>query len=171
MALVIGKKQAANGIDSQWRDYKDKDGNVLASVLILGNGNKPYQQAIDRIARHGQKIDQILSGGLTAESLTITDNAGMSEMDAHCLIAAQYLIVNWRGVEDENGADVPYSADTANTVLQQNTDLFLWLIKQAKEIQLDENTQVEETVKKPLPAITGSPKAKAQKKPKPLAKA
>lgn len=164
MALVVGKAQK-NSIDSQWRDYKDKDGNVLASVLIRGNGHKPYQQAIDRIARHGQKIDQILSGGLTAESLTITDNAGMSEMDAHCMIAAQHLIVNWQGVEDENGADVPYSADIASTVLQQNTDLFLWLIKQAKEIQLDENTQVDETVKKPSPVTSGSSKTKAQKKP------
>lgn len=164
MALVIGKKQAANGIDSQWREYTDKDGKVLAKVQIRGNGYKPYQQAIDRIARYGAKLDRLVSGGLTADVLNAADENSLSEMEAHCLIVAQHLIVDWSGIEDENGDAVPYSVEAADTLLQQNAGLWVWLIGQAKNIQLSANAQVDETVKKQLPDTTGSSKAKGRKK-------
>lgn len=165
MALVIGKKQATNGIDSQWRDYKDKDGNVLAKVLIRGNGYKPYQTALNRVARFSVKIDQIVAGGLTADALKVTnDDAILSEEEAHCLIMAQHLIVDWSDIEDEEGAAVPYSVDEASTLLQQNPELWIWVIGQAQDIQISANAQVEETVKKPSPVTNGSSKTKAQKK-------
>lgn len=163
MALVIGKKQAANGIDSQWREYTDTDGS--ASLLIRGIDYKPFQNAVSRINRYGEKLDQQLAGGLTAEVLNAGIDGGLNEMDAHFLIAAQHLIVEWKGFQDENGDDLPYSADLANTLMTAKPQIYTWLINNARDIQQSANTQVDETVKKPLPVTTGSSKAKAQKKP------
>ena len=163
MALVIGKKQAANGIDSQWREYTDTDGS--ASLLIRGIDHKPFQNAVSRINRYGEKLDQQLAGGLTAEVLNAGIDGGLNEMDAHFLIAAQHLIVDWKGFQDENGDDLPYSADLANTLMTAKPQIYTWLINNARDIQQSANVQVDETVKKPLPVTTGSSKAKAQKKP------
>ena len=163
MALVIGKKQAANGIDSQWREYTDTDGS--ASLLIRGIDYKPFQNAVSRINRYGERLDQQLAGGLTAEVLNAGIDGGLNEMDAHFLIAAQHLIVEWKGFQDENGDDLPYSADLANTLMTVKPQIYTWLINNAREIQQSANTQVDETVKKPLPVTAGSSKTKAQKKP------
>lgn len=162
MALVIGKKQAKNGIDSQWRDYTDTDGS--ASLLIRGIDYKPFQNAVSLIRRRGEKLDQLVADGLTAEMLASASSDSMDEMEAHFLVAAQHLIVDWRDVQDGDGNDVPYSANLANTMIAAKPLIYAWLIGQARIIQQSANEAVDETVKKPLPVTTGSSKTKAQKK-------
>lgn len=162
MALVIGKKQAANGIDSQWREYTDEDGS--ASLLIRGIDYKPFQNAVSLIRRRGEKLDQLVAGGLTADMLESAASNGMDEMEAHFLVAAQHLIVDWRDVQDESGNDVPYSANLANQMIVAKPLIYAWLIGQARIIQQSANEQVDETVKKPSPATTGSSKTKPRKK-------
>lgn len=164
MALVIGKKQAANGIDSQWREYKDKKGVVLAKVLIRGIDHKPYQIAAEKIGRYGAKLDLLMSNGLTVDALSAEDDS-LTENEAHFYAAGRHLIADWSDVVDENGDEVKYTPDVAAVVLEQNVEMYFWLIKCAVEIQRSENEQVDETVKKPSPVTAGSSKTKPRKKP------
>ncbi|MEC7119303.1 MAG: hypothetical protein VXW65_05295 [Pseudomonadota bacterium] len=106
-----------------------------------------------------------MADGITADSLAVPEG-GLSEMDAYYLIVAQHLIVDWRDVQDEEGNPIPYSVDVATKILEQNVDLWKWLLKQAGDIQQSANEQVEETVKKPLPVTAGSAKTRVRKKPK-----
>lgn len=162
MALDIGKKQTVSSIDAKWRDYHDED--CSASFLIRGIDYKPFQNAVAMITRHEQKMDKLLDGGLTVDLLNLAAAEGIGGMDAHFLVAAQHLIADWRDVKDD-GEDVPYSADLANTVMKAKPLIYAWLIGQARMIQQSANAQVDETVKKPLPDTTGSSKTKPRKKP------
>lgn len=164
MALVVSKKPTnQNSIDQQWCDYKDAEGNVLASLLIRGNGHRPYQLAVDRINRFGAKIDMQMQNGLSASALNVSEDS-MSEFEAHSLVIAQHLIVGWRGIEDEDGNDHPYTVENADQLLQQNSGLFLWVIQEAKRIQTDSNEKVAETVGKPQPDTSTSSTVRRPKK-------
>lgn len=163
MALVAKKPVQSNSIDQQWCDYKDAEGNVLASLLIRGNGHRPYQLAVDRINRHGMKIDQLMQNGLSKDALSVSGES-LSEFEAHSLVIAQHLIVGWRGIVDEEGNDHPFSVENADQLLQQNSGLFLWVIQEAKRIQNGSDEKVAETVGKPQPDTNTSSTEKPQKK-------
>lgn len=166
MALVVSTKPTTqNSIDQQWCEYKDAEGNVLASLLIRGNGHRPYQLAVDRINRFTMSIEEKMQNGLSAAVLDVSGES-MSEFEAHSLVVAQHLIVDWSDITDENGDALKYSVDNAKKLLTQNAGLFLWVIQEAKRIQTDSNEKVAETVGKPQPDTSTSSTVKRPKKPK-----
>ncbi|OWX15357.1 hypothetical protein [Acinetobacter baumannii] len=87
MALEVNIQR--NKDVSLWREYKDKEGNVLAEFKIRGIGYKPYQVALERAN------NQISAKGFDVAKATAEDKL-FHELVLEAV--ASHLIEDWKGV-------------------------------------------------------------------------
>lgn len=128
MSLVVGISKPKNV--SEWVDYKDTDGNVLARFKIRGIGYKSYQVAIERAN------NQIATKGYNVE-LADNDDKLFPELILDCI--ACHLIEDWDGIAfSENGVEkkATFTTENAKKLLGMGggiSTVIAWFIKDNAE--------------------------------------
>lgn len=126
-----------NKVISAWRDFKDKQGNVLASFLIAGIQRPSFQKGIDLL---NARIERELQG-----LIPVNDDSKLRR-ELLLINAAENLILDWKGIELE-GKEFKYSAENAITLLTKTklgVELWLWIDAEAKQIQESAFKQVDD---------------------------
>ncbi|MFW1892168.1 MULTISPECIES: hypothetical protein [Acinetobacter] len=151
---------------SKWREYVDKEGNVLAEFKIRGMSYKPYQVALERAN------NQISSKGYDVSKASKEDKL------YHELLleaAACHLIEDWKGVvfEEENAdkeivvTEPEYSPENATKLLNMGdigVSIWLYVRQEAEKIQLETDSYKDEVVGKPSNSTTGPSSTQKKKR-------
>lgn len=151
---------------SKWREYVDKEGNVLAEFKIRGMSYKPYQVALERAN------NQISSKGYDVSKASKEDKL------YHELLleaAACHLIEDWKGVvfEEENAdkeivvTEPEYSPENATKLLNMGdigVSIWLYVRQEAEKIQIEKDFYKDEVVGKPSNSTTGPSSTQKKKR-------
>ncbi|KQE15680.1 hypothetical protein SAMN02799632_02036 [Acinetobacter pittii] len=151
---------------SKWREYVDKEGNVLAEFKIRGISYKPYQVALERAN------NQITSKGYDVSKASKEDKL------YHELLleaAACHLIEDWKGVifEEENAekeiveTEPEYSPENAIKLLNMGdigVAVWLYIRQEAENIQNEADFYKDEVVGKSSSSTTGPSSAQKKKR-------
>lgn len=151
---------------SKWREYVDKEGNVLAEFKIRGMSYKPYQVALERAN------NQISSKGYDVSKASKEDKL------YHELLleaAACHLIEDWKGVvfEEENAdkeivvTEPEYSPENATKLLNMGdigVSIWLYVRQEAEKIQIETDSYKDEVVGKPSNSTTGPSSTQKKKR-------
>ncbi|EMI8631284.1 hypothetical protein RG523_002421 [Acinetobacter baumannii] len=151
---------------SKWREYVDKEGNVLAEFKIRGISYKPYQVALERAN------NQIASKGYDVTKASKDDKL------YHELLleaAACHLIEDWKGVVFEEVtenqelivSEPEYSQENAIKLLNLgDLGVAIWLFvrQEAENIQKEADAYKDEVVGKSLTSTTGPSSTQKKKR-------
>lgn len=151
---------------SKWREYVDKEGNVLAEFKIRGMSYKPYQVALERAN------NQISSKGYDVSKASKEDKL------YHELLleaAACHLIEDWKCVvfEEENAdkeivvTEPEYSPENATKLLNMGdigVSIWLYVRQEAEKIQIETDSYKDEVVGKPSNSTTGPSSTQKKKR-------
>lgn len=143
---------------SEWKDYRDEEGNTLARFKVRSFNYRPYQVALDRINRLTAETDSDIKGATQEDKLK--HELMFEAMAAH-------LIADWENVElaldGENYQIVPYSYDNALALLLKGDlglSVFQFVLKSAHEIHRAEYLRKTELMGKSETSTDGKqPKA------------
>ncbi|WP_284083526.1 hypothetical protein [Acinetobacter nosocomialis] len=174
MALEVNIQR--NKDVSLWREYKDKEGNILAEFKIRGIGYKPYQVALERAN------NQISAKGFDVAKATVEDKL------YHELVleaVASHLIEDWKGVifveEGPKGelikTEPTFNAENAFKLLNMgDLGITLWsyIRTESEKIQAEANQYRDTVVGKsqtstPTRTNTRGSRSTKKSKEKPLA--
>ncbi|WP_151819436.1 hypothetical protein [Acinetobacter seifertii] len=151
---------------SKWREYVDKEGNVLAEFKIRGISYKPYQVALERAN------NQITSKGYDVSKASKEDKLyGELLLEA----TACHLIEDWKGIvfgeQNEKGEifeTVPeYSSEHATKLLNDGdlgVQIWLFVLKEAEKIQKEADSYKDEVVGKSSSSTTGPSSTQKKKR-------
>lgn len=151
---------------SKWREYVDKEGNVLAEFKIRGMSYKPYQVALERVN------NQINSKGFDVSKATKEDKLyGELLLQA----AACHLIEDWKGIvfgeENESGEIIEtapeYSPEHATKLLNNGdigVQIWLFILKEAESLQKEADSYKDEVVGKSSNSTTGPSSTQKKKR-------
>lgn len=154
MGLQVIKKNP-EAIGERWEDF-DKD----TKLLIAGLDNDDYKVARERAFRLIAKQD----AGQSLENITVTD-ADKAEHDIQSQLFAKYILKDWSGdVTDENGKPLKYSEENAFNLLRNNIEVFIFVLKAAQKVDLENFKEKQAMVGKSLPALPGSKSGKGRPK-------
>ncbi|MDM1764604.1 MULTISPECIES: hypothetical protein [unclassified Acinetobacter] len=152
MALKVAIKESKE--ISLWREYKDKEGKVLARFKIRGIEHQAYQVALERAQ------NQIVSKGYDVSKASVDDKVWYQlTMEA----AACHLIEDWEGIEFEEGGVVreqPYSEENATKLFHMGDlgwQIWGFVKSEAEKIQKEANQVKEEVLGKSESSTTGKP--------------
>lgn len=143
MALVVNIVK--NKEVSQWCEYKDADGKVLAEFKIRGIAHKAYQVAIERAN------NQVSSKGFDVSKASSQDKT------FHELLfqaAACHLIEDWSGVSfnyDGEEVEQPYTPENACKLLETGDIgpvIFAFVRVKAEQIQTEADKYRDEVLGK-----------------------
>lgn len=130
---------------SQWCEYKDAEGNVLAEFKIRGIAHKAYQVAIERAN------NQVSSKGFDVSKASSQDKT------FHELLfqaAACHLIEDWKGISfrvDEEEVEQPYTPENACKLLAMGDIgpvIFAFVRVKAEQIQTEADKYRDEVLGK-----------------------
>lgn len=110
MGLNIKKSFATDPkleADGVWMEVGDG-----ASLLIARTGNPKHSELV---ARHVRPIARRIEKGLVPKEKT---------RKLLAKIYARSILLGWKGIEDETGAEIPYSAAKAEELLHDLPDFF-----------------------------------------------
>ncbi|MCF5226570.1 hypothetical protein [Pseudomonas syringae] len=152
MALRLKAKEAIDAA-AKWFDF-DED----TKVLLVSLDNTEYQIAMERMRRRVARNDaQFQEGdiGVIAGEKT--------EYVNHCLAIASFLIKDWTGAVDGDGNEIKYTEQVGAQMLEDNVDLFLFVLEHSGELAASKNIEKAETLEKPSPASSGKASGQGQK--------
>lgn len=156
MLSIELEKPIKKDVISEWREYKDDAGNVLASFLIAGVKRPAYQKGLEAMQA---RFERVLAGN------TPIDDNSILYVDELIQTAGRYLILDWTGISTATG-EFEYSQANALALLTQTKDglvMWSWIKEQADDIQKQADESTGELVGKPLNSTSGS-KAKPKSK-------
>lgn len=134
MALKLKKFDDRKSAESQVVDF-DAD----TKIRVMPADNESYQIALARLNRQVQRNDARFeegkSGVLPGEK---------TEYSKLCPLVAEFILVGWEGVLDENDQDLPYSVEAATNLLKGNPDFFSFVLMNAQRISLDNEAEAAE---------------------------
>jgi hypothetical protein len=126
--VAINIDQSTQGADEGvWTKYRGSE------FRVVHTGHPKFQRALSRLqAPHRRKIEKGTMDPVESRDLL-------------CAAIAEALVLDWKGVVDSKGADIPYSRKICETALINNPDLREYI----QEFSMDlENFRVEEQVEK-----------------------
>jgi len=145
--MAVRAKQADPvAIGERWEDFDHE-----TKFKIAGLDNDEYKVALERARRLVAKAD----AGQTLQTLAVM-SSDMTEYQTQCKLVATYIVKDWSGeVYDEKDNHMDYSPQNAEKLLLGNVNLFMWIVTQAKQVQVDRQAEEAETLGKSSPASTG----------------
>lgn len=145
--LNIEVQKTSDKVASEWREYKDDKGDVLAKFLIAGNKRPAYQKGLELMQA---RFERELSGNMAI------DDSSRLYLDELIIVAGKYLLLDWEGIATANG-EFKFSSANAVALLTQTKDglvLWKWIEEQAKDIQAKADDAVNDLVGKSLSSTT-----------------
>ncbi len=145
MALRLTKKDQ-NISEYKWVDYDDD-----TKVLLARIDNPEYQVALERERRKLRNADAQFGVGVVG----VIDGE-TTEHQTQCRLLSQFIVKDWAGVLDADDNPLPYSAVTAEQMLDTNLKFFLFVLSESGKATIEAKKALDETVGKSLPASSGS---------------
>ena len=143
MALIVNIVK--NKEVSQWCEYKDDKGKVIAEFKIRGIAHKAYQVAIERAN------NQVSSKGFDVAQAASTDR---TYHDLLFQAVACHLIEDWKGITfrvDGKETEQPFTLENACQLLEMGDIgpiLFAFIRVKAENIQIEADKYREEILGK-----------------------
>lgn len=150
MLTIEVQKQEKSEVASEWRNYLDENGNVVAKFHIAGSKRPSYQKGLELMQAQFER-EMIGLVKVDDQSTLYTDNL--------IATAGKYLILDWEGIATADG-EFKFSAENAVTLLTKTKDglvLWKWIEDQAKDIQAKADDAVSDLVGKSLNSTSGKP--------------
>lgn len=143
---------------SEWKDYRDEEGNTLARFKIRSFNYRPYQVALDRISRLIAKTDNNIKDASQDDKLK-------HELEFEAMAA--HLIADWENVELAiDGGEyqlVSYTPENAFQLLNNGSlgvEIYFFVAGAAKDIFISESVRKTELLGKSETSTDGKqPKA------------
>lgn len=111
----------AEGVEIEFPEAENEDGSIPTFVISrMGKGNKAYAKSLEAATRPYRR--QVELGTLkneVAEGLFLN-------------VFVDTILRGWKNIQDENGADIPYSKDNAVKLLNDLPDVYERLQEEAK---------------------------------------
>lgn len=134
MALKMKQIDNRKSAEAQTVDY-----DAETSLRVMPADNESYQIALARLNRQVQRNDARFeegkSGVLPGEK---------TEYSKLCPLVAEFILVGWEGVLDENDNDLPYSIEAATKLLKGNPEFFSFVLMNAQRISLENEAEAAE---------------------------
>lgn len=153
MGIKLSSKPVKN-TEAKWFDY-DED----TKVQLMSIDNPEYQIAMARLRRALNRNDATFQQG----EIGIIEGE-KTEHESLCLMLATYILKDWTGAEDADGNPLKYTPENGHAVLMGDTDLFLFIVKQANEYSAESKAELAESVGKQSPATNGKKSGAAKAK-------
>ncbi|MFW1765918.1 hypothetical protein ACG9X2_10710 [Acinetobacter bereziniae] len=131
------EEQEQTKIPSKLIDYKDG-----AKFMIAGIDKPSFKHCMEL---RGTRIEQEIQG-----VRDITDESSR-EIAQSFSKAVSHLVLNWQGLEDEEGNIFEYSKQNAEllcTSTNESIELIVWILAEAQKIQVEANEEKAETLGK-----------------------
>ncbi|QOI04610.1 hypothetical protein [Pseudomonas savastanoi] len=152
MALKLKNKEVVDNA-AKWFDF-DKE----TKVLLVSLDNTEYQIAMERMRRRVARNDAQFQEG----DIGIIQGE-KTEYVNHCLAIASFLLKDWTGAVDDEGNEVKYTANVGAQMLEDNVELFLFVLEHSGELAISKKEEQVETLEKPLPASSGKASGQGRK--------
>jgi hypothetical protein len=153
MALRLTKKDQ-NTSETKWVAYDDD-----TKVLLARIDNPEYAVALERERRKLRNADAQFGVGVVG----VIDGE-TTEHQTQCRLLSQFIVKDWAGVQDADGNPLPYSAGTAEQMLDANLEFFLFVLREASVSAVEAQKALVETVGKSLPVSSGKKSGAARRK-------
>lgn len=145
MALIVSK-QPTSTTTERWEDYDDD-----TKVLLRGLDNDEYKVALERARRrlHARdaKFAEFEVGVVPGEE---------SEHAIQCKLLGEFVVRDWKGVQDEKENNLAYSPEAGANALRGNIEFFLWVLRTSGEIAAEARMEKEETLGKSSASTAGT---------------
>lgn len=152
MALKLKNKETVDTA-AKWFDF-DAD----TKVLLVSLDNTEYQIAMERMRRRLARNDaQFQEGDIGVIQGEKTEYVN------HCLAIASFLLKDWTGAVDGDGNEIKYTAQVGAQMLDDNVELFMFVLKHSGELAISKKEEQVETLEKPLPASSGKASGQGRK--------
>ncbi|OSN39564.1 hypothetical protein [Pseudomonas syringae] len=152
MALKLKNKEAVDNA-GKWFDF-DAD----TKVLLVSLDNTEYQIAMERMRRRVQRNDAQFQEG----DIGVIEGE-KTEYVNHCLAIASFLLKDWTGAVDGDGNELKYTEHVGAQMLEDNLDLFLFVLDNSAELAASKKVEQVETLEKQSPASNGKASGQARK--------
>ncbi|RXU00561.1 hypothetical protein B1F73_09230 [Pseudomonas syringae] len=126
--------------------------------MLVSLDNTEYQIAMERMRRRVARNDAQFQEG----DIGIIQGE-KTEYVNHCLAIASFLLKDWTGAVDDEGNEVKYTAHIGAQMLEDNVELFMFVLKYSGELAISKKEEQVETLEKPLPASSGKASGRGQK--------
>lgn len=126
--------------EARWFEFQG------AEFLIAPANNQHYMAALFEHIKYSDLASTNSEIDLLAKLF-----ADMTTAEAHAVVArlaARAILLDWRGVEDEDGKPVPYEADTAAELLRLNHAAMSFVERKSHEVHRDAEAAVADVKKK-----------------------
>ncbi|WP_116865681.1 hypothetical protein [Pseudomonas syringae] len=151
MALKLKNKEVDTA--AKWFDFDEE-----TKVLLVSLDNTEYQIAMERMRRRVARNDAQFQEG----DIGIIQGE-KTEYVNHCLAIASFLLKDWTGAVDGEGNEIAYTAQVGALMLEDNIDLFIFVLDRCAELAASKKEEQVETLEKPLPASSGKASGRGQK--------
>lgn len=152
MALKLKNKEVVDTA-AKWFDF-DED----TKVLLVSLDNTEYQIAMERMRRRLARNDaQFQEGDIGVIQGEKTEYVN------HCLAIASFLLKDWTGAVDGDGNEIKYTAQVGTQMLEDNVELFMFVLKYSGELATSKKEEQVETLEKQSPASSGKASGQARK--------
>ncbi|PHX25802.1 hypothetical protein AO278_22615 [Pseudomonas syringae pv. syringae] len=152
MALKLKNKEVVDTA-AKWFDF-DAD----TKVQLVSLDNTEYQIAMERMRRRVARNDAQFQEG----DIGIIQGE-KTEYVNHCLAIASFLLKDWTGAVDDEGNEVRYTAQVGAQMLEDNVELFMFVLKHSGELATSKKEEQVETLEKQSPASSGKASGRGQK--------
>ncbi|ALU60879.1 hypothetical protein ACA40_13790 [Pseudomonas syringae pv. lapsa] len=152
MALKLKNKEVVDTA-AKWFDF-DKD----TKVQLVSLDNTEYQIAMERMRRRVARNDAQFQEG----DIGIIQGE-KTEYVNHCLSIASFLLKDWTGAVDGDGNEIKYTAQVGAQMLEDNVDLFVFVLEHSGELAASKKVEQVETLEKPSPASSGKASGQGRK--------
>ncbi len=152
MALKLKNKEVVDTA-AKWFDF-DED----TKVLLFSLDNTEYQIAMERMRRRVARNDAQFQEG----DIGVMDGE-KTEYANHCIAIAAFLLKDWTGAVDGEGVEIGYTEQVGAQMLEDNVELFLFVLKHSGELAASKKVEQAETLEKPSPASSGKVSGRARK--------
>ena len=125
-------------------DLEDCEAPMEFLLACLGRANRNWASKASKVYRaHKRKID----AGLMSDEESI---------EKSLRVFCDTVLLNWRGVEDENDQPIDYSPEEGFKLLSACDRLYDYLLEESQEISNYQNATTEQTVGKLKTVSSGS---------------
>lgn len=158
MALII-KSSTLNrpqvGAEEEWCEYQPG-----VSLLIRGLRHRFVEIGIQANQEAQQQVHaRYLAGDISALS------QGKTAVEMHLSVLCGLVLADWKGVELENGEELPFSLDTAKAIVSDpdNLKLVEWIAAEAGRISREAHERAEAQLGKSSSGSNGKKKPEPKK--------
>ncbi|MGJ8518015.1 hypothetical protein [Carnimonas bestiolae] len=150
MGIKLSSLNVPSADGSKWVEIPAADGEEGGFKIKVGSIYSPeFRSAQAAVQRHASKVVEKEHAGESEFDLTVSQQASFIEDEQMRRIVASCLILDWDGIEDDDGNAVPYDAKTcADVVMIARPETFTLAVQGGVEVAQQKAENIADTVEK-----------------------